>query len=125
MGQLIVGMTGQLVAAMSGVPYVMQNNTTTGNGDTIAVPPSFRNHTFIITGAAGISAGSIQCETSNNPLDSNLWAPIASAVTPLAGDDLLVEVVGLFNFLRARIATPISGGGAPGVTVTYTGAKSY
>ena len=126
MGQLIAGMTGQLVAAMSGVPYVMQNGTTTGNGDTIALPPSFRNHTFIITGAAGVSAGAIQIEASNSPLDANVWGPVVAApITVVAGQDTIIEVVGLFNFIRARISTTISGGGAPSVTVTYEGAKSY
>ena len=131
MGQLIAGMTGQLVAAMSGVPYVMQNGTTTGNGDTIAIPPSFRNHTFIVTAASGVSAGAVTIETSNNPLDAGTWAvvpmanSIANPITVSAGADLMMEHTGLLNFVRARITTPISGGGAPSVTVTYTGAKSY
>ena len=131
MGQLIAGMTGQLVAAMSGVPYVMQNGTTTGNGDTIALPPSFRNHTFIVTAASGVTAGAVTIETSNNPLDAGTWAvvpmanSIANPITVSAGADLMMEHTGLLNFVRARITTPISGGGAPGVTVTYTGAKSY
>lgn len=110
---------------MSGVPYVLQNNTTVGNGNVIAPPPSFRNHTFIITGAAGITAGSIQVETTNTFPDAGLWAPIAAAVTPLASTDLLVEVAGIFAFLQARIATTVSGGATPGVTVSYLGAKTY
>ena len=131
MGQLIAGMTGQLVAAMSGVPYVMQNAQATGNGDTIAIPPSFRNHTWIITAASGVSAGAVTVETSNSPLDSATWAivpmanSIANPLTVTAGADLMMEHTGLLNFVRARISTTISGGGAPSVTVTYEGAKSY
>ena len=131
MGQLIAGMTGQLVAAMSGVPYIQQNAQTTGNGDTIAIPPSFRNHTWIITAAAGTTSGAVTVETSNNPLDANTWAvvpmsnSIANPLTVTAGADLLMEHTGILNFVRARISTTIAGGGAPSVTVTYEGAKSY
>jgi len=131
MGQLLAGMTGQLVAAMSGVPYVCQNNTVTGNGDTIAIPPSFRNHTWIISAAANVNAGAITVETSNNPTDPNTWAvvimanSVANPLTVVAGADLMMEHTGLLNFVRARISTTISGGAAPGVTVTYEGAKSY
>jgi hypothetical protein len=46
-------------------------------------------------------------------------------VTPLASTDLLVQATGIFEFLRARVATTISGGGAPSVTVTYIGGKSF
>jgi hypothetical protein len=123
MGQLIAGMTGQLVAAMSGVPYPLQNAQTTGNGDTVACPPSFRNHTFIITGTAGVGAGAIQLESSNSPLDANVWGPLTGApIVIVAATDIIVEVVGLFNFIRARISTNVTGGT---VTVQYNGAKSY
>lgn len=131
MGQLIAGMTGQLVAAMSGVPYTMQNAQTTGNGDTVACPPSFRNHTWIVTAAAGVSSGAITIETSNNPTDAGTWAvvpmanSIANPITVIAGADLMLEHTGILNFIRARISTTIAGGGAPSVTVTYEGAKSY
>lgn len=112
-------------SAMSGVPFTLQNSATTGSGTILALPSSFRNHTFIITGNAGISAGSVQLETSFNAADANLWAPLAAAVTPLAGDDLLVTVTGIFAFIQARIATTISGGTTAGVTVQYLGAKSF
>lgn len=126
MGQLIAGMTGQLVAAMSGVPYPLQNGTTTGNGDTIACPPSFRNHTFIISAPAGVNAGAVQLESSNSPLDANTWGLLTpTPIAVVASTDIIVEVVGLFNFIRARISTTISGGSAPSVTVMYNGAKSY
>lgn len=131
MGQLIAGMTGQLVAAMSGVPYPLQSAQATGNGDTIAIPPSFRNHTWIVTAAIGVSAGAVTIESSNNPTDPNTWAvvimenSVANPLTVTAGADLMMTHTGLLNFVRARISTPITGGGAPSVTVTYEGAKSY
>lgn len=115
------------VAAMSGVPITLQAaGSTTGNGAIIALPPSFRNHTVIITGAAGVTAGAIQIETSNDPTMTNTAAPVGGGpVAVVAGADVVVNFTGLFNFLRARISTTISGGGAPGVQVVYEGAKSY
>jgi hypothetical protein len=114
------------IAAMSGVPFLQQNNQTIGNGTILAIPMSWRNHTWIITGNAGISAGSVQIETGTDPvLDTGLWAAIGAAVTPLASTDLLVQATGIFQFVRARIATTISGGATPGVTVTYLGGKSF
>jgi hypothetical protein len=114
------------VAPMSGVPYNLQNATTTGNGDIIAPPPSFRNHTFTITAAAGVTSGAIQIESSNVNPDLNVWGlAVAAPITVIAGTDILVQLTGLFMFLRARISTTIAGGSSPSVTVSYVGAKSY
>lgn len=120
-----------IVAAMSGVPFIQQNAQTTGNGTVLALPPSFRNHTWIITAAAGTTSGAVTIEASNDPNDANTWAiviPANSVANPLnvsAGADLMIEHTGLLNFVRARISTTIAGGGAPSVTVIYEGAKSY
>jgi hypothetical protein len=114
------------VAAMSGVPYNLQNATTTGNGDIVAPPPSFRNHTFVITAASGTTSGAVQIESSNLNPDANVWGlAVAAPVTVIAGTDILVQLTGLYAFLRARISTTIAGGGSPSVTVSYLGAKSY
>src|SRR5712664_3288383 len=110
------------VAAMSGVPFKLQDAATTGNGTAIALPPSFRNHTFVITAAAGTTAGAVQLESSNDPTLAGTSGLITAApVTVIASTDILVTVTGLFNFIRARISTTISGGGSPSVTVTYEG----
>ncbi len=115
-----------VVAAMSGVPFQMQASATTGAGTVLAIPMSWRNHTFLVTGNAGISAGSVQVETGTDPtLDVGTWAAVGAAVTPLASTDLMVQATGIFQFLRARIATTISGGTTAGVTVTYIGGKSF
>jgi hypothetical protein len=120
-----------IAAAMSGVPVNQQTAGVTGNGTILALPPSFRNHTWIVTAAAGVSAGAITVETSNSDSDAGTWAvvpmanSIANPLTVVAGADLMMEHTGLLNFVRARISTTISGGGAPSVTVVYEGAKSY
>ena len=118
-------------SAMSGVPYTLQAAQTTGNGNTLAIPPSFNNHTFTVTAAAGTTSGAVTIETSNDPADANTWAAIvpdksiANPLTVTAGADLLIPYSGRLNIVRARISTTISGGGAPSVTVVYEGAKSY
>lgn len=114
-------------AAMSGVPYTLQDTQTTGNGNIVAPPPSFRNHTLLVSVPAGVTAGAIQPETSNDPNDANTWAPIGGGpvTVPAASNDLAITFTGIFRFIRARITTTISGGGSPSVTVQYLGAKSY
>ena len=115
------------VAPMSGVPYKVQNATTSGNGDIVTPPPSFRIHTFIITAASGVNAGAIQIEVSNDSTDAiNNWAQLGGGpITVSATQQILAEFTGIYNALRARISTTISGGGSPSVTVSYVGAKSY
>lgn len=123
-------MSATVVAAMSGVVTGMLVAATTGSGTVIACPPSFRNHNFIVTGAAGVSAGVVTIEASNDPNDTGTWAvvpmdySVANPVTVLVAD-LLLSHTGILNFVRARVSTTISGGGAPSVTVNYEGAKSY
>ncbi len=116
---------------MSGVPFKLQDAATTGNGNVLAIPPSFRNHTFIVTAAAGVTSGAVTLETSNDPADAGTWAvviplgAVANPLTVIAGADLMINYAGILNFVRARISTTIAGGGSPSVTVIYEGAKSY
>lgn len=117
-------------AAMSGVPLTMLAAVTTGTSAPIAIPPSFQNHTFLVLAATGVTAGAVTIETSNDPNDAAVWAAIVpdkSVANPLTVStaDLLIPYSGRLNFVRARINTTISGGGAPSVTVTYEGSKSY
>jgi hypothetical protein len=112
------------VAAMSGVVTVLQPaGSTTGNGNIIALPPSFRNHTILVKGSAGVGAGAVQVEVSNDPADAGTWAAVtATPTTVVASTDVAVILTGIFNFLRARISTNVTGGT---VAVDYEGAKSY
>lgn len=112
-------------AAMSGVPYNLQDAQTTGNGNVVAPPPSFRNHTLIVSVPAGVTAGAIQPETSNDDSDAGTWAPIGGGpvTVPAASSQLIIEFSGLYRFIRTRITTTISGGGSPSVTVAYLGSR--
>src|SRR5713226_1738095 len=96
------------VAAMSGVTFKQQDAQTTGNGTVLALPPSFRNHTWVVTAAAGTTSGAVTIETSNDPTDAGTWAvvpmlnSIANPLTVSAGADLMMQHAGLLNFVRAR-----------------------
>lgn len=111
-------------AAMSGVLFKLQDAQISGNGNVLAIPPSFRNHNFMITGAGTVTTGTVQIETSNDSADSGTWAAIGALTTILSATDLLVTATGILNFVRARIVTSVTGAGGS-VTVTYLGAKSY
>ena len=120
-----------IMAAMSGVVTPLQVAATTGGGTILACPPSFRNHNILVRTPTGVTAGAVTVETSNDPNDAGTWAaiiPIGTVSNPLtvvASSDLLINYSGIINFIRARISTTISGGGAPSVSVDYLGAKSY
>jgi hypothetical protein len=117
------------LAAMSGVPFLLQDAQTTGNGNVLAIPPSFRNHTFIIKGNGAIGAGAIQLETADEPDYAGVWAAIpkpdgtaSTPITVVSSADVIFTFFGVLNFVRARISTTVT---TTTVTVTYRGAKSY
>ena|SRR5579872_4435736 len=117
-----------IVAPMSGVPYTLQNAATTGNGDVVCPPPSFRNHTITISTPNSVTAGAIQVETADDPNYTGTWVAQGAAISTVGtsgANQVDKELTGVFTAIRARISTTISGGAAPSVTVKYMGAKSY
>ena len=113
------------MAAMSGVVTHLLSAVTTGTSAALATPPSFRNHTFFIKPSNGtFSTGAVTCEASDDPTDANTWFPLAAATTLVSATDAVVNVTGIFPFVRARVSTGITGAGG-NVTVDYVGAKSY
>ena len=114
-----------IVAPMSGVPYALQNAQTTGNGDVVTPPPSFRNHTITIFAASGTSSGAIQVETADDPAFTGTWVAQGTPITVVASAEVGTTLSGIFTAIRARISTTIAGGGSPSATVKYLGAKSY
>lgn len=104
---------------MRGVPEVLQNLATTGNGTAIALPPSFRHHTLTIKGNGAVGAGAIQPETSDDITYAGTWNPLGGGpITVVAASEIQYSWEGIFNAFRARISTDITVGT---VTVTYEG----
>ena len=107
-------------AAMRGVQVVLHEPLSTiGNGLVIAIPDSFKHHTIIIKGSAGVSAGAIQPETADTFDYAGTWAPIGGGpVSVVVSAEVVINLEGVYRFLRARISTTIADGT---VTVSYVG----
>lgn len=115
---------------MSGVVTPLQAAATTGAGTVLAIPSSFRNHSFTITGTGTVSAGAVTIEAS---MDNVTWAPLIpvagttanpNPATVVSGVDVLINYVGILNFVRGRISTTVTGAGGS-VSVNYYGGKNY
>lgn len=105
--------------ASRGVLVQLQTLATTGNGDTIAPPASFVHHTFIIKGNDIPSAGAIQIEGAHAYDYSGTWAALAGSPVTVPDGETIVQLEGLFPFMRARISTNVTSGT---VDVYYVGA---
>ena len=89
------------------------------NGQVLAIPDSFKNHTIILKGSAGIASGKVQPECADASDYTGTWAPIGGGeVAAVASAEVLIQLTGVYKFLRCRISTVIAGGT---VTVTYVG----
>lgn len=109
---------------LRGIAVAIQNATTTGNGDVVTPPASYKNHTFTIFAAAGVNAGAIQIESADDPNFSGTWVAQGSTISVVASTEVGAVVSGVFSALRARISTTIAGGGSPSCTVKYLGSAA-
>ena len=107
-------------AAMRGRLVTLQNAASVDEspGLVLAIPDSFKHHTFYIKGSTGVNAGVVQPESADAYDYAGLWAAISTPVTVIADTELMVRVEGIFKFIRCRISTAI---GVGTVTVTYVG----
>jgi hypothetical protein len=112
---------------MANTTSAMRNNietlqpagSTTGSGNILAIPPSFVYHNIYITGSAGVAAGAIQVESSDDPNYAGTWVPVGGGpITIVASKKVGVNFTGAYQFIRAGISTPVAGGT---VQVTYEG----
>lgn len=106
-------------SAIRGVPFILQDAATTGDGSVVAVPPGFWQHSVIIKGSAGVSAGAIQLECASANDYSGAWIPIGGGPVTVPDDgEELIQFEGTYLFIRARVSTDVTDGT---VTVTYQG----
>lgn len=106
-------------SASRGIAVAMQSGATTGNGTVIAVPSSFNQHSFYIKGIDIPSAGAVQLESADSSDYTGTWAPLAGGPVTVPDGEVLVQLVGVLMFIRARISTDITSGT---VNVNYVGA---
>src|SRR5665213_2976339 len=97
-----------VTAASRGVPIVLQDAQTTGNGLVIAIPATFNRHRVYVKGHSTISAGAIQPESASAFDYAGTWAPLGSPITVRDGTELVYEFEGPIPFFRARISTDIT-----------------
>lgn len=106
-------------------PMILQNAATSGNGGTLPIQGTCSEFTLSIQGTGTITAGAISIEEAyypnNEPQYSGTWSVITSVpyTSFNANNQVIVHVVGSFWNIRARISTPIAGGGT--VTVATWG----
>lgn len=118
-------------AAIPGTLITLQDDATTGDGKVLGIPQGVHYHVFYITGATGVSAGAVSIETSDDPAYTGTWAPLVNHLATPTTNPVVVTAdtkkiytyIGELANVRARISTTISGGGDPGVTVTYRGSR--
>lgn len=113
-------------AALKGVEILILNAQTVDETKSIVVCPGMgiRNHTFTLKSSASIT-GSVQIETSNDPLYTGVWAPLGGGpidvadIGPAAVGELQMQFSNItFTAVRVRISTVIAGGT---LSVTYLG----
>lgn len=114
------------VAALVGVPVVLQEAGTsaTGNGLAVSCPYAAERHAFYVSGSAGIASGAVTFETAPAPDYTGTWdalvndkaTPTANPMTAVASKTLLYQYYGKLQAVRARISTVIGSGT---IEVTY------
>ena len=110
-----------IVAAVSqGVPVVLQDAQTSGDGVAIWAPPGATRHIVLLRANGGVTSGSIAVETAHDPNHSDGWATVVTSGVPVnnPGKEKRENFEGAFIALRARIVDPIVGGS---VSVFYYG----
>lgn len=105
--------------ATVGKPVALQSAATTGNGTVVVAQNKIKNHSFYITGSAGVGAGAVTLETAPTPNYAGTWHGLAAAVTVAATTTKLTTISNSpLGAIRARVSTNVTGGT---VDVTYIG----
>ncbi len=89
--------------------------TTTGTGDSVAVPITSQHPRFHVRGAGTITGGTIIIEEALDPDYAGTWSQITSiAASGLTGgaEQVIHLVDATLGSVRARISSNITGGGS-------------
>jgi hypothetical protein len=91
------------------IETILLKAATSGSG-TVEAFPVAKQLTFYVIWSPGVTAGQVVIETADDANYSGTWAgPLGTAS---AGSDKtdIVQLNGIFRFVRARISTPVAGG---------------
>ena len=104
--------------------FISINAQTTGTGTAVPTETcqNAKQIMWYIIWPAGVTAGAVVIETAQADDYAGTWAPLDSAdlaVNASAGSCSMGTFPGLLPSIRARVTTPVSGGGAPSVTVIF------
>lgn len=107
------------LAASKGVAASSLSLATTGTGAAVAIPSTFDNSFFVITGAGTISGGTVILEEADSDTYAGTWSQLTSitASTLTGGAQQVFHVFGNMRVVRARISSNIIGGGTISVDV--------
>jgi hypothetical protein len=98
------------------------DNVTTGTGAAVPLTQAMnaRRVTAYVAFAPGSTAGVVRLETAHREDYAGVWSTIADVDNNTLTEDAdHITIEGPIGALRGRITTPVSGGGAPGVTVIF------
>ena len=87
----------------------------------VAVPANMPYLRLGILGVGTISTGKLQWEESSDPAYSGTWSAVGSEITIVAGQTYTRPTVGVYQFLRARVTTGVTGAGGS-ISATILGA---
>jgi len=105
-------------SATRGVPVTLQDHVSSGNGEAIAIPPSFRQHQITVEGFSVFVEGSVQPETAETAADT-VWAPLGGGPIVVPDGKVVYNFEGTFGAIRCPVTTEIANDGE--CVVTYRG----
>jgi hypothetical protein len=85
----------------------LQNAASTGTGVVLNTHGLCREHTFYITGTAGVTAGAVQPQTS--PTSTGPWAPLGLEIA-VSTTCQVVQQTGALRYIQCAISSAVANG---------------
>jgi len=91
------------------IETILLNAATSGSG-TVEVFPIAKQLAIYVTWSPGVTVGQVVIETADAANYSGTWAGPLGTVSAGSDKTDIVQLNGIFRFIRARILTPVVGG---------------
>lgn len=82
----------------------------TGTAAGASIMPACRESVIYVKWSAGVGAGAVTIESSDDSAYSGTWAPLATVTQTGASREDIVQITGIHLNLRSRISTLVTGG---------------